>query len=438
MSPPPQPCQVPDCDYSSPPNLPNYDLVYRDLTLHFQMAHHALAVAAHAGGGGDAGHGPGLPQGAAAAATVKPEKPRRPQLADECSDADYNWFLEQWGRYRRRLQLEGKQATDELWDCVSPELARRCFEAGVKETADEETMLAMMKKMAIKATNKLCNIVDFLSMGQGEHEPVTNYIAKLKGQAKTCSFVITCTEETCQHEVNYSEEMIAHQLLRGLLDSSVQEKVFALAATDKDLSLKKMEEFIIAQETGVRSTKMLAEGAGINRVVTDYQRGRSNTMPSLHPRKKDNCDYCGGGAHKDKKDCPAWNQRCERCGKENHLAKVCRSKEATAGANAVYDEEAVELFTVTAGVTNFQPMTIGGWRWRGGSSRPTTGRRTNHDLEMLFSDAEDDQPPELHEAARGAQGEGGDIQYPGVRGKPPSGATHMELTTDADRTQSAD
>ena len=40
MSPPqPQPCQVPGCDYNTPLNIPNYELVYRDLSLHFQMVH---------------------------------------------------------------------------------------------------------------------------------------------------------------------------------------------------------------------------------------------------------------------------------------------------------------------------------------------------------------------------------------------------------------
>ena len=106
MSPPqPQACQVPGCDYSTPTNLPNYELVYKDVSLHFQMVHGHLAGAAN---GGDAGHGV-LPQETAA---VKPEKPRRPQLAEDCSEADYNWFLAQWSRYKRRLQLEGRKATD--------------------------------------------------------------------------------------------------------------------------------------------------------------------------------------------------------------------------------------------------------------------------------------------------------------------------------------
>ena len=79
-------------------------------------------------------------------------------------------------------------------------------------------------------------------------------------------------------------------------------------------------------------------------------------------KMKDGCDYCGVRAHKTKRDCPAWNTKCKRCGKENHLAKVCRSKQATAAANAVYDEDTIELFTLTAGAAAFQPMTIGARR----------------------------------------------------------------------------
>ena len=60
--------------------------------------------------------------------------------------------------------------------------------------------------------------------------------------------------------------MVSHQLVRGLEDASIQEKVLALAATDKDLNLKKITEFVLAQESGTRSSKLLGEVAGVSNI----------------------------------------------------------------------------------------------------------------------------------------------------------------------------
>ena len=53
--------------------------------------------------------------------------------------------------------------------------------------------------------------------------------------------------------------------------SSTQEKVPALVATDKDLNLKKITEFVLAQESGTRSSKLLGEVAGVSK-ISNYKR----------------------------------------------------------------------------------------------------------------------------------------------------------------------
>ena len=43
--------------------------------------------------------------------------------------------------------------------------------------------------------------------------------------------------------------------------------------------------------------------------------------------KKASCGYCGRkGKHNSLEDCPAWGERCGKCGKKNHFAKDCRQK----------------------------------------------------------------------------------------------------------------
>ena len=192
----------------------------------------------------------------------------------------------------------------------------------------------MMKKLSIKATNNLVNVVQFLSLAQDIDEPVTQFVSRLKGQSSVCDFEVKCCSVGCDTTVSYSDKMVSHQLVRGLADASIQEKVLALAATEKDLSLKKITEFVLAQETGTRSSKLLGEVAGISR-ISDYKKGRSDTPPSksTQERGEEKCQYCGKSGHGGRSDaktrkelCPAWGAQCDFCGKIGHFKSVCWKK----------------------------------------------------------------------------------------------------------------
>ena len=80
------------------------------------------------------------------------------------------WFEDRWARYKRSTNLQGQSVIDQLWDCACDGLARSCDESGVKEDA----LLRAMKRLAIRAQNKMVNIVEFLSMGQDTDEPSKN------------------------------------------------------------------------------------------------------------------------------------------------------------------------------------------------------------------------------------------------------------------------
>ena len=219
-------CYVPDCEYKTPENLNTLELQIRDLELHLKGAHHELGRA----------NDSIVSQGFAGAA--KPDKLPRPSLDEGITEADWVWFEERWTRYKRSTGLDGQNIIDHLWACASDALARRCYEAGNCDKITEKILLQRMKKMSIRAQNKLVNIVEFLSMVQDEDEPIAQFVSRLHGQAKVCNFAIKCTAECCTEDENdatisYADNMVSHQLVRGLQDTSVQEKVLALAATEK-------------------------------------------------------------------------------------------------------------------------------------------------------------------------------------------------------------
>ena len=202
---------------------------------------------------------------------VKAENLSRPILGEEITEVDWGFFLSEWSRYKRSTGLTGQNTMDQLWACAADSLKKSCHQSGASDAATEEELLEFMKKLSIKATNKLVNVVQFLSLAQDTGEPVTQFISRLKGQSSVCDFEIKCSRAGCDTTVSYKDKMVSHQLVRGLEDASIQEKVLALAATDKDLNLKKITEFVLAQESGTRSSKLLGEVAGVSK-ISNYKR----------------------------------------------------------------------------------------------------------------------------------------------------------------------
>ena len=364
-------CYVPDCEYKTPENLNTLELQIRDLELHLKGAHHELGRA----------NDSLLSQGGAGAA--KPDKLPRPTLEEGITEADWVWFEERWTRYKRSTGLDGQNVIDHLWACATDGLARRCYDAGNCDKITEKNLLQRMKKMSIRAQNKLVNIVEFLSMTQNHDEPVAQFVSRLHGQAKVCNFSVKCTAECCEDNdsmITYADNMVSHQLVRGLQDTSVQEKVLALAATDKDLNLKKISEFVEAQETGSRSSKLLGGAAGIN-VISDYKKKNFSKhaieASKQNEQDKNNeddlpCNYCGYFGHGTtpkthirQTRCPAFGKACSKCGELGHFGKVCRQKKESSNkesveAQAIFgvddtSDDNVEIYAVTTGKQRPKP-----------------------------------------------------------------------------------
>ena len=328
-NPAPRSCEVQDCEYKTPTGLTSHEQQFQDIRLHLVMAHPQVA-ATLAAINNQAGQ-PGTP---GPQSSVKAEKLSRPYLGEEITEVDWGFFLSEWSRYKRSTGLTGQNAMDQLWACASDSLKKSCHQSGAKDATSEEQLLEIMKKLSIKATNNLVNVVQFLTLAQNIDEPVTQFVSRLKGQSSVCDFEVKCSSVGCDTTVSYSDKMVSHQLVRGLADASIQEKVLALAATEKDLSLKKITEFVLAQETGTRSSKLLGEVAGISR-ISDYKKGRSDTPPSksTQERGEEKCQYCGKSGHGGRSDaktrkelCPAWGAQCDFCGKIGHFKSVCWKK----------------------------------------------------------------------------------------------------------------
>ena len=97
----------------------------------------------------------------------------------------------------------------------------------------------------MKAHNNMIDIVQFQSLAQDRDELVPQFSARLHGAAAICEFTVTCD---CTKKVSYAEAMQSFQLVRGLYDTEIQEKILSEAA-NKDLSLADITKL---PETGTR------------------------------------------------------------------------------------------------------------------------------------------------------------------------------------------
>ena len=332
-NPEPQPCGL--CDYKTPAGCPTWRDHLEALRLHVETFHRQDSAQQAAAGTG---------------ASAKVEKLPRPKLEEEISDSDWNYFCAEWTRYKRSVKLSGQEIVDQLWATMSPDLKRQCHDHGAStENTTEDQLLPLMKAFATRGQNKLCNIVHFLNLKQEEGEPIAKFISRVRGEAKTCEFKIKCSKVGCSQENSYADKLSAHVVVRGLNDLDIQEDVLKLAATSEvDLTIQKITEITVAQETGARSRRLLNEDLEFNKLSQHQKQKRNAPGKSNDLLFNEKCYYCGQCGHGYKASslvrkelCPAFSMKCSKCNLMGHLTSECKRKQILAAAANVLnvDEE---------------------------------------------------------------------------------------------------
>ena len=80
-------CFYLECGYSTPVNIPSFELVIKSLDIHVRTAHGNEKVEQNG----------------------KVEKLKRPQISANMSEGDWTFFLHKWTRYVRQAHLREQQ-----------------------------------------------------------------------------------------------------------------------------------------------------------------------------------------------------------------------------------------------------------------------------------------------------------------------------------------
>ena len=266
--------------------------------------------------------------------------PERPSIGLDTTEAEWALFIDSWTRYKSMCGLADPAVIrNELRTTCTADANRLLFELvgpEILKSATEEFLLEKIKLVTVKGLHKEVQRQIFHSMVQKEGELITHFFARLRGQAKFCDFRVKCPNEpSCRQQVNYSDDMVAGQLISGLANPEHQNKVLSEAATLTTLELKFNR--LVCLETTEKSTPHFPKApdtiASSHTQRSVHARQPKDKKSSPTPQNIRPCVGCGKTTHPNgsmnRKYCPAIQLECHFCGSVGHIKKVCRKFAAT-------------------------------------------------------------------------------------------------------------
>ena len=148
---------------------------------------------------------------------------------------------------------------------------------GATSSTTEEDLLETIRLLAVKKRNNLVNVIDFQRMCQERDERVQGYLARLNGAAELCDLTVSwkCPGMECKevNQVSFKERFTMLQLVRGLQDPAIQDKVLQEAASVEsgELSLSKVVKLVEAAEMGKSSQASISKAGVVGR-LSDHRK----------------------------------------------------------------------------------------------------------------------------------------------------------------------
>ena len=114
------------------------------------------------------------------------------------------------------------------------------------EALEESGLIKAARGIVVKTRNRLVTELQLKKIVQGPDQPIQSFLASLKPIARNCKFQVTCTAETCEQSVDFTDRMVLQQLIFGLADDEIQRKMLAKT----EMTLEEAVKFVTAEESG--------------------------------------------------------------------------------------------------------------------------------------------------------------------------------------------
>ena len=286
---------------------------------------------------------------------VKPTA-KPPQLNSGMTPQQFRKFKIDWDVFTKMTNLSDIQMNVQLYNCAEETVQNSIINTYPEFfNADPNKLLDMLEVLVTMKSNPIVHRISFSSIAQGDGEPVSDYLIRLKSGARDCNFICP----NCDHDL--SGIYVKDQFIRGIANDALQADLLAKAG-----SLETLEQNVShaqAFEMALRDQNKMSSISDIARLQMSACRQQKRAQNTIWPTATNNrrrnimeiqsqrnaCRGCGSFQHGKSgsgdrpRMCPAWGQTCRACGKENHVEGVCQSK-GRVKQGAVWspeDEEAV-------------------------------------------------------------------------------------------------
>ena len=236
--------------------------------------------------------------------------------------AAFNPQEEDWSEYSERLTFyftangittdAKKRAV--LLSCCGPATFRLLQSLVLPGNLDDfsfEELMTKMKEHKEPQPSVIVQRFQFNTRKQQAGETVAEYVAALRKVAEFCNYGDSLSE------------MLRDRLVCGITDTSVQKRLLA----EKDLTLDKAVSLAQSVEIAEKGTKDLhlptEDSLELHKLTQGVSSGSESKSREAKHKKGPNCFRCGGRHLATK--CRFISVECYSCGKQGHIAKVCRS-----------------------------------------------------------------------------------------------------------------
>ena len=265
-----------------------------------------------------------------------------------------------WERYAKATGLteDSEAAVRHLWQACSDGLRRALYNEGAREIRSADELLLRAKSLCVQRRNNLVNIFTLQKIRQERDEGVLAFVARLNGQVSLCDLNVTCS---CSKVVSFSERFKTLQLINGIYDKEIQEKVLAAGADlpeGGETTLSEVIKMVQSCEMGKHTHAELSKAGNINR-ISEHRKNKGQGRQERRDRKSgaggqsSGCRFCGRLSGHPRDECPAKDKKCNNCGIVSHFATKCRRPKDKGKAKVaeVSSESTAAVSTLKAEIT---------------------------------------------------------------------------------------
>ena len=278
----------------------------------------------------------------------KPPKLLRPSISKGITEEEWNTVSRKWDIFKNGTNIPEDQLSTQLWQCCDEELTSDLFrDIPNISTIDVDSLLQSIKQLAVLSVATCVRKTELLALHQDRGQPIRSFAARVKGKAQTCAFTKPCGTPTCTQNVDYSEDIVKHVVLAGIVDEEIKREVLGLQNLDQQ-SLNETITLIESKEMAARamSATIPNSASNSNNVSAAHNKSPATTNSALRTKlsQKTNCKKCNVSMHKYKQFKPRKGpptlrefELCKECWDAEHkLANKDSSSSSTTGA--IFDQ----------------------------------------------------------------------------------------------------